>query len=26
MPFVLQLIANKFEEGKLLQFAEELAD
>ncbi|MCH9823032.1 MAG: Asp-tRNA(Asn)/Glu-tRNA(Gln) amidotransferase subunit GatA [Bacteroidetes bacterium] len=26
MPFGLQLIANKFEEGKLLQFAEELAD
>lgn len=25
MPFGLQLIANKFEEGKLLQFAEELA-
>ncbi|MAZ36117.1 MAG: Asp-tRNA(Asn)/Glu-tRNA(Gln) amidotransferase GatCAB subunit A [Crocinitomicaceae bacterium] len=26
MPFGLQLIAHKFEEGKLLQFAEELAD
>ncbi len=25
MPFGLQLIANKFEEGKMLQFAEELA-
>jgi aspartyl-tRNA(Asn)/glutamyl-tRNA(Gln) amidotransferase subunit A len=26
MPFGMQLVANKFEEGKLLQFAEELAN